>query len=73
MAKLLNKGTKKLWIVMMEIKTTLRNQLADERGVGMVEIALIIIIIIGLAIIFRDQVNNLLEGIFDSIDYSGLT
>lgn len=39
----------------------------DERGMGIVEIAIIIIIVIALALVFQDNVNDLLVDIFDKI------
>lgn len=43
----------------------------DESGMGMVEIALIIIIIIALGLTFKKAINDFLESIFASFDISG--
>lgn len=40
----------------------------DEDGMGVVEIALIIIVIIGIVVIFKDQINNLIQDIFKDIN-----
>ena len=36
-------------------------------GIGVIEIILILVIIIGLVIIFKDQITNLIQLIFDDI------
>ena len=36
---------------------------ADESGVGVIELVLILVILIGLVIIFKKQINTLLENI----------
>lgn len=40
----------------------------EEDGLGIVEIALIIIVLIALAVIFRKEIIELVEGIFLRID-----
>lgn len=40
----------------------------DERGMGIIEIAIIIVIIIALALIFKNQIELLLDKIFNQID-----
>lgn len=41
---------------------------ADESGVGVIELVLILVVLIGLAIIFKKQINTLLENIFKQIN-----
>ena len=41
--------------------------LKDERGMGTVEVILIILVLIGLVIIFKRQLTDLVEDIFDRI------
>lgn len=41
--------------------------LKGEDGMGTVEIILIIVVLIGLVIIFKDQLNDLVTNIFDKI------
>lgn len=55
-----------------KIKDRALEPFVNEDGVGLVEIALIIIVIIGLAYVFKEQVNTLLENIFSNMDYSNL-
>ena len=41
---------------------------ADESGVGAIELVLILVVLIGLVIIFKKQINTLLENIFKQIN-----
>ena len=40
---------------------------ADESGMGTVEVILIIVVLIGLVIIFKKQINDLVNKIFKKI------
>ena len=42
----------------------------DERGMGTVEVILIIVVLIGLVIIFKKQLNDLVQTIFETITSS---
>ena len=42
--------------------------LREEDGVGVIEIVLILVVLIGLVIIFKEQINDLLESIFKQIN-----
>ena len=39
----------------------------DESGVGVVEMILILVVLIGLVLIFKRQLTNIVNGIFDTI------
>ena len=41
---------------------------ADETGMGTVEIILIIVVLIGLVIIFKKQLNDLVKKVFQKIN-----
>jgi Flp pilus assembly pilin Flp len=41
---------------------------ADESGVGVVEMILILVVLIGLVIIFKKQLTNLVNSIFETIN-----
>lgn len=41
---------------------------ADESGVVVIELVLILVVLIGLVIIFKKQINTLLENIFKQIN-----
>ncbi len=42
--------------------------LREEDGVGVIEIVLILVVLIGLVIIFKKQINELLENVFKQIN-----
>lgn len=44
-----------------------RNFLREEEGMGTVEIILIIVVLIGLVIIFKKQLRELVEKVFEKI------
>lgn len=39
----------------------------DDKGIGVVELILILVVLIGLVVIFRDQLTSLVNGIFERI------
>lgn len=39
----------------------------EEDGIGVVEIILILVVLIGLVIIFKDNIRNLVNDIFETI------
>lgn len=41
--------------------------LKDDKGIGVVEVILILVVLIGLVIIFKDQLNALVNSIFEKI------
>lgn len=44
-----------------------KNFLREEEGLGTVEIILIIVVLIGLVIIFKEQLRSLVETVFEKI------
>ena len=51
---------------MWKIRNAIR-LLKEEKGVGVVEIILILVVLIGLVIIFKSQLTSLVETIFQKI------
>ena len=51
----------------VEIKSRIRNVLSGEEGMGTVEVILIILVLIGLVIIFKNQLTSLVQTIFSKI------
>lgn len=49
------------------IKRNFMKSLKDENGMGVVEIVLIILVLVGLAFLFRNEITTITKGIFDSI------
>ena len=47
---------------------SVREFLRDESGMGTVEIILIIVVLIGLVIIFKKQLNDLVKKVFQKIN-----
>lgn len=43
------------------------NLCQDNRGIGTVEVILILVVLIGLVVIFRDQLTTIINNIFDRI------
>lgn len=42
--------------------------ICNEDGIGVIEIVLVLVVLIGLVLIFKDQINKLLKGIFKEIN-----
>ena len=49
-------------------KEELKAFLAEEDGIGVIEVVLILVVLVGLVIIFKTQINKLLEAIFKEIE-----
>ena len=39
----------------------------DDRGIGVVEVILILVVLIGLVVIFRDQLTGIINSVFGRI------
>ena len=53
-------------MIMKELKTV-KDFLKEEDGMGTVEIILIIVVLVGLVIIFKEQITNIVNSIFSKI------
>lgn len=53
---------------MNECMPKLSDFMIEEDGVGVIEIVLILVVLIGLVIIFKSQIRSLLENIFSQIN-----
>ncbi|MCR5358232.1 MAG: hypothetical protein K6E63_12615 [Lachnospiraceae bacterium] len=53
--------------IFREIRRLTRRFAGDDRGIGVVELILILVVLIGLVVIFRDQLTSLINGIFERI------
>ena len=51
----------------MKRRKTWRDFLQEEDGMGTVEIILIIVVLVGLVWIFREQITEIVESIMDKI------
>ncbi|MCD7994464.1 MAG: hypothetical protein LUK37_22845 [Clostridia bacterium] len=52
----------------MELGNELREFWKDEQGVGVIELVLVLVMLIGLVIIFKKQITTLLQNIFKEIN-----
>lgn len=52
----------------VRLRRALLEFLRDETGIGVIEIVLILVVLIGLVIIFKTQINELLSNIFEQIE-----
>ncbi len=57
---------KKEKAVEMELKNW-NDLMVEEDGMGTVEIILIIVVLVGLVLIFKEQITDIVESIFDKI------
>lgn len=46
---------------------TWKNFIQEEDGMGTVEVILIIVVLVGLVIIFKNQIGGIIETLFDKI------
>ena len=51
----------------MKVSAEKTTQNFDNRGIGVVEIILILVVLIGLVLIFKSQLTELVKTIFDKI------
>lgn len=42
--------------------------MADERGMGTIEVVLILVVLVGLVLIFKDKIRSLLNSVFGQIE-----
>ena len=50
-----------------QLKKRITDILWDEKGIGVVEVILILVVLIGLVIIFKSQLTSLVNTIFEKI------
>ena len=51
----------------VQLKKRITDILCDEKGIGVVEVILILVVLIGLVIIFKSQLTSLVNTIFEKI------
>lgn len=51
-----------------KFRMTVKNKLNDTSGVGVIELILILLVLVGLVIIFKDQITSLVKSIFSNIN-----
>ena len=50
-----------------KIKNVMKHFAEDDKGVGVVELILILVVLIGLVVIFREQLTSIIGDIFERI------
>lgn len=50
-----------------QLKKRIMDILCDEKGIGVVEVILILVVLIGLVIIFKSQLTSVVNTIFEKI------
>jgi Flp pilus assembly pilin Flp len=63
----MNKLTNKVKNLGRNVLTGVRNFWNDESGMGTVEVILIIVVLIGLVIVFKEQISGIVEDVFKAI------
>lgn len=56
--------------MLMKLGKEIKTFLTEEDGIGVIEIVLILVVLIGLVLIFKKQINTLLTNIFKQINDS---
>ncbi len=46
---------------------TWREFLREEDGMGTVEVILIVVVLVGLVVVFKDQITDIIESLFEKI------
>lgn len=54
--------------MIVNLKQEMREFLKQEDGIGVIEVVLILVVLIGLVIIFKKQITTLLNNIFKEIN-----
>lgn len=58
-----------LWNIKQDLEIKSPNTfLSDESGIGVVEIVLILVVLVALVVIFQDQLTELINSVFGSIN-----
>jgi hypothetical protein len=58
---------------MKKVYSRLSEALTNSRGLGTVELVVLVVVLIGLALLFRTQITQIVTGILDNIDTENIT
>ena len=67
MIQIKTKGSRKLKLAIPKNMTQLKELLKEEKGMGVVEVILIVVVLVGLVFVFKDKMNTIVSGMFTSI------
>ncbi len=54
--------------LMFKVKKEIKDFIDDERGAGVIELVLIIVVLIGFVFLFKDKIGTLLSTVFSKIN-----
>lgn len=54
-------------MIKLDLKEKINDFINEESGMGVIEVVLIILVLVGLALLFKGQIRGIADGIFDSI------
>lgn len=54
--------------LMLKVKKEIKDFIDDERGTGVIELVLIIVVLIGFVFLFKDKIGTLLSTVFSKIN-----
>lgn len=54
--------------LLFKMKSEIRDFIDDERGAGVIELVLIIVVLVGFVFLFKDKIGTLLNTIFSKIN-----
>lgn len=54
-------------MIIENLKNIMKRLGKEERGMGVIEIVLIILVLVGLALVFKNQISGVANGVYDSI------
>ena len=54
--------------VVMNFINKIKKNVNDESGMGVIEIVLIILVLVGLALLFKEKISGVANGVYESIN-----
>lgn len=54
-------------MIIENLKNIMKRLRKEEKGMGVIEIVLIILVLVGLALVFKNQISGVANGVYDSI------
>ena len=54
-------------MIIENLKNIMKRLGKEEKGMGVIEIVLIILVLVGLALVFKNQISGVANGVYDSI------
>ena len=54
-------------MIIDNLKNIMKRLRKEEKGMGVIEIVLIILVLVGLARVFKNQISGVANGVYDSI------